>query len=86
MIELVFGFAIAIGFLTRLSVFVSSGTMAVAYAQFHWKFAWDESFLPTVNGGETAILYALVFFYIACAGPGRFSLDEQKKHRRDNKL
>lgn len=37
-IELVGGLLIAVGFQTRWAAFLSSGTMAVAYFQFHWKF------------------------------------------------
>ena len=38
LIELVCGTAIMIGFQTRWAAFLASGTMAVAYFQFHWKF------------------------------------------------
>jgi len=37
-IELVTGLAIAVGVFTSLAAFLASGTMAVAYVQFHWKF------------------------------------------------
>lgn len=67
-IELVGGALVCVGFQTRVAAFVCSGTMAVAYAQFHWKFAFDERFLPVHNGGELAALYAFVFLYIACRG------------------
>jgi putative oxidoreductase len=74
-IELVTGLAIAAGFLTPWVAFLASGTMAVAYVQFHWKLALDAQFFPTQNKGELALLYAVVFLYIACRGGGIWSLD-----------
>jgi putative oxidoreductase len=81
-IELVFGFAIALGLLTRCAAFVASGTMAVAYLQFHWRFQGGANFFPTINKGELALLYCLVFFFIACHGAGRYSLDARLPRRR----
>ena len=69
-IELVGGLAVAAGVGTRLAAFLCSGTMAVAYAQFHWEFRFDENFFPGVNKGELAAIYAFVFLYIACRGSG----------------
>ncbi len=74
-IELVAGTAIALGFFTSWAAFLASGQMAVAYAQFHWKFAFDERFFPVVNKGELAVLYCFVFLYIACRGSGPWSVD-----------
>lgn len=74
-IELVAGVLIAVGLLTRYAAFLASGTMAVAYTQFHWNFAFDSRFFPVVNDGELAALYAVVFLFVACFGPGGFSVD-----------
>ena len=74
-IELVAGFMIAFGFLTVWAAFLSSGTMAVAYAQFHWKFAFGRAFFPAVNEGELAVVYAFLFLFIACRGAGSLSVD-----------
>lgn len=74
-IELVTGFAIALGLLTRWAALLASGTMAVAYLQFHWKFEFGARFFPAANQGELALLYAFVFLYIACGGAGRWSVD-----------
>ncbi|MFT6287537.1 MAG: putative oxidoreductase [Halieaceae bacterium] len=74
-IELVCGIAIALGFQTRYAAFLASGTMAVAYFQFHWKFQGLPEFFPAINGGDASILYCFVFLYIACRGSGSFSLD-----------
>ena len=70
-IEIVAGIFIAVGFLTTWAAFLASGTMAVAYIQFHWKFSFGSSFFPAVNEGELAVVYAFVFLYIACKGAGR---------------
>ncbi len=77
-IEIVTGLLIACGFLTVWAAFLASGTMAVAYTQFHWKFAFGSAFFPAVNKGELALVYALVFFFIACRGAGPASLDNMR--------
>jgi putative oxidoreductase len=71
LIEIVTGVLIAVGFLTTWAAFLASGTMAVAYTQFHWKFSFGSSFFPVVNEGELALVYAFVFLYIACKGAGK---------------
>ncbi len=81
-IELVAGLAIAAGVVTRWAAFLASGTMAVAYVQFHWKLAFDSGFFPVVNKGEMALLYALLFLFIACRGAGPYAWDERKSSKR----
>lgn len=80
-IELVCGLAIAVGLMTHWAAFLASGTMAVAYTQFHWKLAMGAGFLPIVNQGELALLYCVVFFFIACRGAGRFGFDRKLENR-----
>ena len=75
LIELVAGILIMIGFQTRWAAFLSSGTMSVAYTQFHWKFQFSEAFFPVVNRGELAALYAFVFLYIATRGGVKWCVD-----------
>jgi putative oxidoreductase len=79
LIELVCGVLVALGAFTRPAAFLASGTMAVAYAQFHWKFAFDEQFFPAANHGELAALYAVVLLFIACKGSGPLALDALRK-------
>ena len=83
-IELVAGLLIAIGLGTAWAAFLASGTMAVAYTQFHWKLAWGAGFFPVVNKGELAVVYAFLFLYIACRGGGAASFDSRLfgKHPR----
>lgn len=73
-IELLCGIMIALGIRTRRAAFLASGTMAVAYAQFHWKFQFNSNFFPAINRGELAVVYCFVFLLIACQGGGKFSL------------
>src|SRR5688572_32204830 len=54
-IELVCGTLILLGLFTRGAAFLASGTMAVAYIQFHWNFAFNDRFFPAVNKGEPAL-------------------------------
>jgi putative oxidoreductase len=76
-IELVCGLAVMLGFKTRAAAFLCSGTMAVAYFQFHWKFQIGPNFFPVINKGELAALYCFVFLYIACRGGVKWSLDKK---------
>ncbi|MCA9511331.1 MAG: DoxX family protein [Myxococcales bacterium] len=73
-IELVCGALIALGLYTRAAAFLASGTMAVAYFQFHWKLQLGENFFPGVNKGEPAVVYCFLFLFVACKGAGRWSL------------
>jgi|SRR5690349_9922348 len=82
MIELVCGLAIALGVFTSWAAFLASGTMAVAYVQFHWMadghLRFDRNFFPGVNHGEAALLYSFLFLYIACRGAGKWSAEKGK--------
>ena len=46
LIELAGGAAVLLGAVTRFAAFLCSGTMAVAYLQFHWKFHMGSGFWP----------------------------------------
>src|SRR5438132_11716702 len=83
-VQLVGGFLIAFGLLTRLAAFISSGEMAVAYFMIHVanaptpmaKFFPISSAGPQFsNKGELAVFYCWVFFFIFFYGPGRWSID-----------
>ncbi len=73
-LELVGGFLVLIGFLTRPVAFILSGEMAVAY----WMAHAPNSIYPALNGGDAAILYCFIFLYLAVAGPGAFSVDRAR--------
>lgn len=77
-IELVCGLAIALGLFTRWAAFLASGTMFVAYTQFHWKLGTGAQLLPAVNKGELALLYCVVFFFMACKGSGPLAIDRAR--------
>lgn len=69
--ELVGGLLLLIGLFSRPTAFILSGMTAVAYFMVHA----PQNFYPIVNGGELAALYCFVFFYLAFAGPGPWSVD-----------
>jgi len=70
-LELLGGALIALGLFVRPVAFLLSGQMAVAYIQFHWKFALAGGrWLPGINQGELALLYSFLFLYIAAHGRG----------------
>jgi putative oxidoreductase len=75
LIELIGGVLVMVGFGTRWAAFLCSGTMAVAYFQFHWKFQFGRNFFPALNQGEMAALYCFVFLFIACRGGVKWCLD-----------
>ncbi len=83
-IQLVGGFFIAFGLLTRLAAFISSGEMAVAYFMIHVANAATPMarFFPISsagpqfsNKGELAVFYCWFFFFVVFYGPGRWSID-----------
>jgi putative oxidoreductase len=83
-IQLIGGFLIAFGLFTRISAFVCSGEMAVAYFMFHVANASTPvaKFFPIAtagpqfsNKGELAVFYCWVFLFIFFYGSGRWSLD-----------
>jgi putative oxidoreductase len=81
-IELVGGLAIALGAFTVWAAFLASGTMAVAYVQFHWKLQLGSQLLPAINKGELALVYCVLFLFVACAGAGPYSVDALRSKRR----
>jgi putative oxidoreductase len=78
-IELFGGVLIALGLFAAIAAFIASGEMAVAYIQFHWKLDFGARFFPAVNQGELALLYSFLFLYVACRGPGRWSIDAERR-------
>ena len=78
-IELLAGALICVGLFTRGAALLASGTMAVAYIQFHWKGQLDAHFFPVVNEGELAFLYCFLFLYVAAKGAGRLGVDRQRR-------
>ncbi|HEV2512516.1 DoxX family protein [Bosea sp. (in: a-proteobacteria)] len=74
-LELVGGLLILVGFQTRIVAFILSGQMAFAY----WMGHAPKSFYPVANGGDAAILYCFVFFYLVFAGAGALALDNRTK-------
>ena len=73
-IEIVGGVLLVLGLLTRLTAFILSGDMAVAYFMSHA----PRSFYPIQNAGNLAILYCFVFLYLAFSGPGPLSVDAKR--------
>ncbi len=74
LLEIAGGVLIVLGLFTRVTAFVLSGMMAVAYFMFHAPAA----FYPIINGGELAIIYSFVFLYFAAQGAGPWSLDARR--------
>ena len=74
-LELGGGILILLGLFTRPVAFILSGEMAVAY----WMFHAPQSFYPTVNGGDAAILYCFVFLLLVFTGPGAWSVDGARR-------
>ena len=74
-IEIIFGVLLLIGLFSRLSAFILSGEMAVAYFMAHA----PAGVLPIQNHGELAAVYCWVFLFLALAGGGPWSLDAYRK-------
>jgi putative oxidoreductase len=71
LIELGGGILVALGFCVRTAAFIACGEMAVAY----FMVCASRGFWPITNGGEMAVVYCFVFFYIFFQGSGLWSLD-----------
>ncbi len=87
-IELVGGFMIALGLLTRLAAFISAGEMAFAYFTVHAAGkaighapTSTEQFFPILNKGELAVVLCWVFLFMVFYGPGRWSIDALLKKK-----
>lgn len=70
-VEFVTGALLTVGLFTPIAAFLASGEMAIGY----FTVQAPQSFFPIVNRGELAVLWCFVFFYLAFAGGGPWSLD-----------
>jgi len=77
-IEFAGGILVLLGLATRAAAFIMSGEIAFAYFISHA----PRGFFPILNGGDGAILYCFVFFYLIFAGAGPWSLDALLWRRR----
>lgn len=71
LLELVGGGLLLIGIFSRITAFVLSGMMAVAYFTVHF----PKGFYPIDNGGDLAVLYCFCLLYLSSIEPGPLSLD-----------
>ncbi len=79
-IELVFGALLILGLFTRFAAFIASGFTAVAYFMGHVA-AKGSLLLPILNGGEAAVLFCFIFFYLIFSGGGAWSIDALRNRR-----
>jgi putative oxidoreductase len=75
--ELVGGALLILGLFTRPVALLAALQAAVAYA------VYTHGFWTLRNGGEEAMIYFLVFLYLASAGGGTWSLDALLQKRKD---
>ena len=70
-VELVCGFCLAAGFLTRLVAAPIIGFLLIAIVTYHWQFgfAWEN------RGIEYPLFWAIVVFHFLIQGGGRWSVD-----------
>jgi putative oxidoreductase len=76
-IEFITGALLTVGLFTPIAAFLASGEMAIGY----FTVQAPQSFFPIVNRGELAVLWCFVFFYLAFAGGGPWSLDALLKRK-----
>ena len=70
-IEVVASALIMIGLYTSPAAFVASGMAAAAYWLGHFS---AENYLPVMNRGDAAVLFAFVLLYISAKGDGMWSV------------
>jgi putative oxidoreductase len=73
-LEVFGGLLLLVGLFSRVVALILSGEMAVAYFMAHA----PQGFFPVLNKGEPAILFCFIFFYLAFAGGGAWSLDRAR--------
>ena len=78
-LELVGGALLVAGLFVRPVALILAAEMVVAYFQAHL----PQGGMPIQNGGELALLYALVFAFLAARGAGPVSVDARRLHARD---
>lgn len=77
-IEFVTGALILVGFRTRYAAALASVQMLIAYFYRHQ----PDGLLPIENDGELALLYCIIFGFLATAGSGKWSVDSCCPPRR----
>ncbi len=77
-LELVGGALIVLGLLTRPVALVLLGEMVFAYFKAHM----PQGGFPIQNGGELALLYALIWLFLVGNGAGPWSVDAALAGRR----
>ena len=75
-LETVGGALLIVGLFTRITAFVLSGEMAVAYFMAH--ASKGDPLMPMLNQGEAAVLFCFIFLFLAAAGAGAWSIDAQR--------
>jgi putative oxidoreductase len=70
------GLCLVLGLFTNVVAAVLVLLMLAAYFIAHF----PQGGFPVQNGGELALLYALVFLFLAAAGAGPWSIDD-RRHR-----
>jgi putative oxidoreductase len=79
MLEITGGLLLLLGLFTRLTAFLLSGEMAVAYFIEH--APQGHFFTPALNQGEEAVLYCFIFLFLSIAGGGAWSIDASRASR-----
>lgn len=74
-LELFGGLLIVLGLFTRPVAAILVLEMLFAYLTVHQ----PQAAVPVQNGGELALLYALIFAFLAAHGAGPFSLDHRRR-------
>lgn len=77
-LEVFGGLLIAIGLLTRPVAAIVAIEMLIAYFRAHLPQGW----VPIENDGELALLYMVVWVFLAGNGAGPFSVDGWLRSRR----
>ena len=75
-LETVGGALLVVGLFTRVTAFVLSGEMAVAYFMAH--ASKGDPLMPMLNQGEAAVLFCFIFLFLAAAGAGAWSIDARR--------
>lgn len=81
-IEVIFGILLLVGLWTRLSAFILSGEMAVAFWYWHVGKV-GHGFFPANNGGDGPLMLCFVCLYIFAAGAGAWAVDAGRAAKKN---
>lgn len=85
-VEIVFGFLLVIGFITRIATIPLIIDMAVAFVYTKWPLLIHKGFLPMFHDYRMDFAMTLCLIFLLITGAGYYSIDRILHEKRKGKL